>query len=959
MRDRALGAYSLIKHRRQAKDRLSRSLERRLWRVWLGFGAALGLVLAVVIVAFGWVYSDVTHDLPSLQAIPLLLDPQKGFLLQPTRLYDRSGQHILLTLENPGVGRTFLSADPAKPDHISPELVKAMLVIFDPTFWSNPGFSWANLDPDQHPTIAQRLVSDLLLWQEPPSLRRSLRERLLAGQVVSTYGRQQVLDWYLNSANYGHLAYGAEAAAQAYFGKSASQLNLAESALLAAAARAPALNPLDAPEAARLGQKEVLAELAVRKQITAKELTQAVVFPLEFRLPPAGEENPAKAFSGLVLDQLARTLDRSRLERGGLRIFTTLDYDLQIQLNCTLRTQLGRLTGGASQTGCSAAGLLPTLSSSEGAYPNDLSASAVILDPSTGQVLAFAGETGSGGEAEVPAGHPPGTILTPFVYLSAFTRGSSPSTLVWDIPASLPLSEAGLQNLDGQFHGPQRLRMAFANDYLVPAVQTLGVIGPQNVWRLAEQFGLVSISSPKATGDTNVLYQGGSIGLVDIAQAYGVFANQGVLVGQAFTGSGVGRSSAVLRVEGLDGTTWLDWTAPKSQAVVSEQLAYLVNNVMSDVTARWPSLGYPNPLEIGQPAGAKLGQTLDGRDAWTVGYTPRLVVGIWMGYPAGSATETRVSGRDAAGIWHALIQYASQGLPAAGWRMPAGVTQMDVCDPSGMLPTQTCPVVVNEVFLNGNEPTGYDPLYRTLQVNRETGLLATVFTAQDMIEPRVYMIVPPEAQEWAKQQGLPVPPTDYDAIQAPLTMPDVNINAPAMFAYVHGKVELRGTASVPDLSFYRVQVGEGLNPQQWLQIGPESSQPVKDGLLVSWDTGQEGGLYAVRLMVVHQDQRVDTATIQVTVDNVPPKAQVVYPKHDQSIAAQGGLGVTLQAAASDDTQLARVEFWLDEKLVAALDAPPFAYPWKGMAGKHSLVVKAFDMAGNETDTPSMQFTLEK
>jgi hypothetical protein len=204
-------------------------------------------------------------------------------------------------------------------------------------------------------------------------------------------------------------------------------------------------------------------------------------------------------------------------------------------------------------------------------------------------------------------------------------------------------------------------------------------------------------------------------------------------------------------------------------------------------------------------------------------------------------------------------------LPADGWLVPAGVTAVDVCDPSGMLPTRDCPLVVNEVFLNGNEPTQADTLYRKVAINRDTGLLATVFTPQSLVEEHVFMDLPQNAIEWAKSAGIPFAPTGYDAIQAAPIDPNVHISSPGMFETVTGQLQIRGTASGSDFDRYRVLVGRGLDPQEWIAVGGEPIDPVEDGVLATWDTTGLSGLYAIQLQVIRLDQRVESAVVQVTV----------------------------------------------------------------------------------------------
>ena len=210
------------------------------------------------------------------------------------------------------------------------------------------------------------------------------------------------------------------------------------------------------------------------------------------------------------------------------------------------------------------------------------------------------------------------------------------------------------------------------------------------------------------------------------------------------------------------------------------------------------------------------------------------------------------------------MQIASQNVPPEDWSLPADVSVINVCDPSGMLPTPECPNIVNEVFLNGNEPLQADNMYRKFSINRETNLLATVFTLPQLIEDRVYLVVPADARSWAESAGLAIPPANYDVIQAPPINPDVNITLPELFAEVSGNVTITGTAAGADFVSYRILVGQGLNPQEWIQVA-ESNESVTNGPLAEWDTSELSGLFAVQLQVVREDQRVDSAIIQVTV----------------------------------------------------------------------------------------------
>jgi len=374
-----------------------------------------------------------------------------------------------------------------------------------------------------------------------------------------------------------------------------------------------------------------------------------------------------------------------------------------------------------------------------------------------------------------------------------------------------------------------------------------GQMGIENVTNIESSFGIAS---------------GADVTMLKLAGAYGVFGTQGVYFGQTVGDDFVPVS--VLKIETADHASLLDWTLPQTKPVLTPALAYLMTNVLSD-----ESLGRLSALEIGRPAGVKVGQTTNGLDAWVVGFTPSHVVVTWTGVhdtsPQVGGQRGVVSPRFPAALWNALIQTASADVPADGWTMPQGVSTVTVCDPSGMLPTKECPNLVSEIFLNGSEPIQADNLFREFDVNRETELLATVFTPPELIEKRVYMIVPESARDWALSAGLEIPPTSYDAIQSPPVKPTANITSPELFAEVSGAVKIMGTASGENFSYYRVQVGKGLNPQTWTQLGSDVISPVENGQLAEWDTTGLSGLYAVQLQVVRSDQIVETAVIQVTV----------------------------------------------------------------------------------------------
>ena len=828
----------ILRARRERRLARQRASELRTRNTWLSAGMILSLLVAVLIIVTAFEYVSLTRNLPSVQTLPTLLNPLDGLLLQPTRIYDRTGENIIFTFAPNDSPRRYIPLSDTNPQYLPGSLVDAVITKTDPGFWKHPGYTFDDLTtPDLHPTIAQRLVFDLLLFNDPPTLQRALRERLLASQITAQYGRTQVLEWYLNSANFGRYAFGADAAAQLYFGKPAPELSTAESAILAAVIDSPSLNPHDAPQIALERGREVIHLMSAFKLLSDEAKENALGESPVFQTPPPPQPQVASAFVNLLLTQLDSRFPRERIERGGLTILSTLDYDVQKQSSCVTAFYAARLAGLTDPNiQCDALRFLPALP--PGIKVTNSSTSAIITDPKSGQILAAVGETFQAQETPLIAAHDPGSTLDAFVYLTGFTRGLSPASLIWDIPG-----KTDIQNFNGEYHGPMRVRIAMVNDYPAPARQVLSQMGVENVNKISSSFGISRDEE---------------LSLLDAAGSFGVFAQQGVYFGQEFddTFSPV----AALRVEGNDGSLWLDWSRPQAKPVVTPGLAYLMNHALSDETARVGILRSSNVLDVGTTAAVKLGQTEGALDTWTVGYSPSRVVAVWTG----AHEEDQLTPRIPAVLWNALMQIALQNSPREGWSIPADVSVINVCDPSGMLPTADCPNLVSEVFLNGNEPIQADNMYRKFSINRETGLLATVFTLPQVIEERVYLVVPEDARSWAEGAGLEIPPSNYDVIQSPRFDENVNITSPQLFTEVSGSVDIEGTAAGDDFVSYRLLMGQGLNPQEWIQIA-EGSEPVTNGLLAKWNTEGLGGLYAVQLQVVRSDQKVDTSIIQVTV----------------------------------------------------------------------------------------------
>lgn len=383
----------LVQRTRARRVRAQRAFSQRaLFAGALALGF-IGMLAAGLAIFAQPLFSFVTFSLPQPAELESMFGPQ-GALLQPTKFYDRTGLSVVLELQPLSTPRSFVDAT------ANQDLANAFVASQDPQFWIRPASNL--LDTGAPQGIAEKLVAALLLGDEPDGWIRNLRVRVLTNDVLTRFSREQVLGWALNSAYFGHWAFGVESAAQLYFAKPASELTLAEAALLAAVAQAPALNPVDAPELAIEYQRLVLAAMREQGMITDLEFLSAYEQPLTFA--PQAVEQARSGFLQAVLAQLEAELGSARVQRGGLNVTTTLDLQVQQDLE----------------------NLVPA------------GARAVVLDPINGRVLAAAGDVLADGEVDA-------ATFTPFTYLGAFARGEMPANMVWA-------------------PGPTTLRAALAND---------------------------------------------------------------------------------------------------------------------------------------------------------------------------------------------------------------------------------------------------------------------------------------------------------------------------------------------------------------------------------------------------------------------------------------------------------------------------------------------------------------
>jgi penicillin-binding protein 1C len=936
-----------LRQRRERRQRAKGGPGRLLLQVTLGVLALLliggvGTVLAGVGTAVG-VYTYYAKDLPDPNEI---VTRQETF--ETTKIYDRTGKVLLMEVIDPRRGdRTLLPLE-----QIPEDFRNATIALEDKTFYSNIGIDpqgivrafWLNLQGQGvqgGSSITVQLVKNILIPEEERyeiKYSRKIKEAIMALEISRQYSKDQILEWYLNTNYYGNWAIGVEAASQVYFGKHASELSLAECAMLAPIVQYPAMNPIDNPDIAKQRQKIALDRLAEEGYITQTEAAAAYAQNLDIRTSMLKRYDiVAPHFAMYVRKQLEDQYGPELLYRGGLQVYTTVDLDIQRIAEEEARAQVAALQEQGK----------------------DVSNAAVVVSRArTGEILAMVGsidywnEEIDGNVNVAIAPRQPGSSFKPYSYVTSFHQGHTAAQMVMDVHSCFddyPNPPYCPENYDREYHGAQSFRTALARSFNIPAVKVLNIVGVGNVIRTAHAVGLNTLNQDLDYYGLSLTLGGGEVWLLDMVYAYSVFANGGVMMGQPAKLPRPGYREldpvSILRVEDSNGQVLDEYRQPEARNVVladgrelSPQEAYLLTNVLSDNNARAAVFGSNSALRLSRPAAVKTGTTTDYRDVWTIGYTPQIVTGVWVGNNDNTPMEGVSSSRGAAPIWHNIMEriynegYAERllGELVEAFPQPTGMTRMEVCAVSGLLPTEHCPNRVNALFIEGTEPTEYCNVHRVERVNRESGKLATACTPPELVEDRVYEVYPPEAADWVREQGIPQPPTQRDEIYG--CSPEggeVVILDPTLGGHVKEIVPIFGNARSGDFAFYRLEFGEGLNPSAWSQIGGDHYNQVDQNVLEYWDVrGLQDGLYTLQLTVVDNSQSFRRATIYVTVDNTPPTAAVGYPWPGRVYEVEAAdEWANLAADVSDNVQIDKVEIYLDNELVDFTVVEPYAVKW--------------------------------
>ena len=799
--------------------------------LWIVLGAGFLATLAFAGVAA--VYAYYARDLPDYSQ----LDRRRVF--QTARILDRNGELLGEFTDPQGGNRTVVQLE-----RIPKALRDATIAAEDAAFYSHPGFDpravaralWQNFRGGRivsgASTLTQQLAKNTLLTSEV-SADRKVKEALLAMELTRRYPKDRILELYLNEVYYGNLAYGVEAAAQTYFGRPVADLDLAEVSFIAGLPHAPATyDPYTNPSGARARQDYVLEQMERHGFISPGEAHAARTKEIVLRPPERRGAQEGPHFEVFVRELLERSYSTDTLYREGLQIRTTLDLRLQRIAERAARQQIEEIRAR-----------------------NANNAAVVAIQPSTGEILAMVGSVDYDdkridGQVNVAlSDRQPGSTLKPFTYLTAFSKGWSPASLVMDVPTTFGGTYTPL-NFDGKFRGPTSVRRALGNSLNIPAVRTLEVVGLDAMLTTAHRMGINGLRDPGRYG-LSVTLGGGEVTLLDLTYAYSPFANGGMQAGLMVNhGNADWRQFdpvAILEIKNGAGQTMYQHQAQPAREVVNPGLAYLITHILSDDEARSETFGRNSPLQLSRPAAAKTGTTDRFADSWVVGYTPDIVTGVWVGNSDGSPMRDVLGATGAGKIWRAFMDEALAGTPPRPFPRPADVVEQEVCALSGLLPTPECPRRVRELFTSANLPNRTDDLHRRVEVCKVNGKLAFDLVPPNARETRVFVVFPAPYTDWGPRNGYPAPPSQRcDDVYRGVKVAE--IERPGPETPVSGVVQVTGSARMDDLSRFELEVGSGANPGQWVKLSNGRSGGVEQGTLGTWDTtGFAPGRYTLRL----------------------------------------------------------------------------------------------------------------
>lgn len=809
------------------------------------FLAGLGLTLMVLLLAAGvgiGVYFAVySQSFPSLETFRLRYSVRP----EPTAFYARDGETLLFTLAYDNFESRDLSFCEADGEGCFPKtFIEAARISYE----EGPRRSAAV-------SAAETMVGDVYGEYIAGTRFPRLSAFLLTRQVIRTFGEDQILSWHYNNAWFGQMAFGLDAASRLYLDKGGDSLSDAECVLMSAIIRSPMLNPIDSKGALRDSYLEQLqrlhqAGLFSDEEIDSLSRNNFVIFE-----PPQYTDGALPdIITRKALDSVVLLYGREQVERGGLKVVTSEDPVLQQYLVC--------VTSAASEEEASACPLSEAFNESELKNASEalrtVPVSAAVTDVTSGQLLAAleaqAGSDGTRIYRNIQQTYPLGTELNFFSALTAFSGGSSPSTLLWDLNSSY---DSGTELIDPEtepYHGPVLLRDALTNDYRRPLSAHLRTFGSGAVRRNAALFGL---NNSSILSENDILNESVSDTAEALAFSLLPFAALGEQSGTDNGGSM--RPVTILRVDRADGETEYP-QHPAKKSLIASNLAYLVHNVFSQTTDKVSLSDRPSAVKTGRVSGEE--------NAWTAGYTTRLSCAVRVGssqtYSAFISDGTR--GRENSEIlWRSVMEFAHRGLPASGWDVPADISQVRVCLPSGKLPTAACKETVTEVFLRGSEPYEYDEYYVEVPINRENRMLATRYTPPENITSEVFLNLPDDAADWAAENGIERMPAEYDPIRGEVSQNDLRIESPERFQTFDAggaeKIDIIVRLNLPsEPESVQVSIGSGMYPERWTEVCTGESLENGRWLLCTLDPASlDPGLYALRTAFIFPGQAYRSA----------------------------------------------------------------------------------------------------
>ena len=608
-------------------------------------------------------------------------------LFETTRVYDRNGVLLAEFLEEGR--RTWVTLD-----QISPALISATVATEDATFFTNRGVdsrrivgaAIQNVQTQSiasgASTITMQLARNLFLEPEErfeQTIDRKFFEIGLAHDLTILFNKEELLEIYLNLVNYGHLAYGPEAAAQVYFGKSAIDLTWAEATILAGVPQQPASFDLFTNFAAAKQRQRVVLDLLVRHDFLTQERADAI-FAEEIFLIGSSEEKDylaphfvlyvEKALERRMAEALGIENGRWKMRRSGMHIITSLDMPMQVLAEQELKAWIARVGEAYRMT--------------NGAL--------VAIQPQTGEILAMVGGVDfnqeDAGQVNLSVSlRQPGSSFKPVLYAAALSDDLiSPATVIWDTPTAYPVGMGHFyspRNYDRTFHGPVTVRTALANSYNVPAVKLLASLGNERLVSKAKEFGITSLTREPGSYGLSLSLGAGEVSLLELTNAFRTFANEGLYSPPQF---------AMFMVDDLG--RYRSPPPVERKRIISEGVAFQLTDILSDNEARKPAFGANSRLKLSRPAAAKTGTTTNFKDNWTVGFTKYLVAGVWTGNSDGTPMWGNSGAAGAAPLWHNFMEavIADKGMRELigapddpnlwAFDVPDSVVQLPDCPPA-------------------------------------------------------------------------------------------------------------------------------------------------------------------------------------------------------------------------------------------------------------------------------------